>query len=301
MRTVQHSLLALAVAALGVTACNGDRNMAPQSPLLSKAQAESLATTVVGDVVDEISTATMDGSGGGGLAGTASLDAAAPLGSAAVPQCLPAKSPTPVVDSDNDGIPDSVRFDYAGCVISRPLEVDSLSGTIDLIDPTPAAADHSVERVFTDFRRATVRLITGATSSVTDNGVRRASHDTTTLHSSETNFRTDFVGPKGGTSEHVRTWESLFTADVAGSIMRNAVLPSGTWSVNGTSSWTKGGGQRSYSLTVTTNPALHYNASCTAVPRFDAGKITAVVMRGTETMTVTIEFTACGVYTVTRS
>ena len=301
MRTVQHSLLALAVAALGVTvaACNNDKNMAPQSPILSQAQADSLATTVVGDVVDEISTATMDGSGGGGLAGTASIDAAAPLGSAAVPQCLPAKSPTPVVDSDNDGVPDSVRFDYAGCVISLPLTIDSLSGTIDLIDPTPATADHSVERVFTDFRRVAVRPITGATSSVTDNGVRRASHDTTTLHSSETNFRTDFVGPKGGTSEHVRTWESLFTADVAGSIMRNAVLPSGTWSVNGTSSWTRG--QHSNSLTVTTNPPLHYNASCTAAPRFDAGKITAVVMRGTQTMTVAIEFTACGVYTVTRS
>ena len=146
MRTVQHSLLALAVAALGVTvaACNNDKNMAPASPILSQAQADSLATTVVGDVVDEISTATMDGSGGGGLAGTASIDAAAPLGSAAVPQCLPAKSPTPVVDSDNDGVPDSVRFDYAGCVISLPLTIDSLSGTIDLIDPTPATADHSV-------------------------------------------------------------------------------------------------------------------------------------------------------------
>ncbi|HWC74763.1 MAG TPA: hypothetical protein VG454_12580 [Gemmatimonadales bacterium] len=41
--------------------------------------------------------------------------------------------------------------------------------------------------------------------------------------------------------------------------------------------------------------------TCTAAPRFDAGKITAVVVRGTSTMTVTVEFTACGQYTVTRS
>ena len=67
----------------------------------------------------------------------------------------------------------------------------------------------------------------------------------------------------------------------------------------GTSSWTRG--QRSYSLTVTTNPPLHYNASCTAAPRFDAGKLTAVVVRNSQTVTVTIEFTACGEYTVTRS
>jgi len=144
-----------------------------------------------------------------------------------------------------------------------------------------------------------VNLVSGAKSSVTDNGERMASHDGTTLRSSETNFRTDYVFANRGTAEHVRTWESIFTADVAGSIVPNALLPSGTWSVNGTSSWTRG--QRSYSLTVTTNPPLHYNASCTAAPRFDAGKITAVVVRNSQTMTVTIEFTACGVYTVTRS
>jgi hypothetical protein len=302
MRTMHHSLLALAGAAAAlvlVTACNNERGTAPTTPLLSQSQAESLATTVVADVAGEITTAAMDGSGGGGLGATAPLSASAPAASTTATQCLPTESPTPVVDADKDGVPDSVRFDYAGCVISRPLAIDSLSGTIDLIDPTKLVADHAVKRVFTDFKRVTVNLVSGAKSSVTDNGVRQASHDGTTLRSSETNFRTDYVFANGGTAEHVRTWESIFTADVAGAIMPNALLPSGTWSVNGTSSWTRG--QHSYSLTVTTNPPLHYNASCTAAPRFDAGKITAVVVRGSQTVTVTIEFTACGVYTVTRS
>jgi hypothetical protein len=156
-----------------------------------------------------------------------------------------------------------------------------------------------VKRVFTDFRRAVVDLLSGKNWSETLNGVRMASRDTTVLHTSETNFRTDFVYANGNNAEHVRTWESIFTADVPGSIHPNTLLPSGTWSVNGTSSWTRPKG--TYSLTVTTNPALHYNASCTVAPRFDAGKITAVVMKGTQTMTVTIEFTACGQYTVTRS
>jgi len=300
MRTIRQSLLALAGATAAlvlVTACNNESGTAPTTPLMSQAQAESLATTVVADIAGEIGTATMDGAGG--LAATAPFAASAPAGSATATQCIPTETPTPVVNSDNDGVPDSVRFDYAGCVISRPLSIDSISGTIDLIDPTKLVADHAVERVFTDFRRATVNLVSGKKSSVTDNGTRMASHDGTTLQSSETNFRTDYAFVNGGTAEHVRTWESIFTADVAGSIMRDALLPSGTWSVNGTSSWTRG--QRSYSLTVTTNPALHYNASCTEVPRFDAGKITAVVVRNSQTVTVTIEFTACGVYTVTRS
>ena len=296
MRTMRYSLVTLAVLALGVAACNKDGN-APASPVLSQADADTLATTVVGDFMDEIATATLDG-GNGGLA-TAAISASGPVSSAAATQCIPAKSPTPVVDSDQDGVPDSVRFDYAGCVISRPLSVDTLSGTIDVIDPTSATADHSVKRVFTDFKRVTVVLLSGAKSSVTNNGVRQASRDNTTLQSTETNFRTDYVGPRGGTAEHVRTWDVNFTADVAGSIQRDALLPSGTWSVNGTSSWTRG--DKSYSLTVTTNPALHYNSTCTAAPRFDAGKITAVVVRNSQTMTVTIEFTACGQYTVTRS
>src|SRR6266446_2522855 len=299
MHTVRSSLLTLGTAvalALGVTACNNDTTT-PATPIMSQIQAESLANTVVGDVAGEIATATMDGSNG--AMATAPVNASAPAGSSVATQCIPAKSPTPVTDADNDGVPDSVRFDYAGCVFSYPLALDSLSGTIDLIDPTKSTADHSVERVFTDFKRVSVNLVSGAKSSVTYNGTRMASHDGTTLRSSETNFRTDYVYANGYSAEHVRTWESIFTADVAGSIMPNAVLPSGSWSVNGTSSWTRA--LRSYSLTVTTNPPLHYNASCTAAPRFDAGKITAVVVRNSQTMSVTIEFTGCGVYTVTRS
>jgi hypothetical protein len=293
MRIVPRLILPLAVLALAAAACKND-NMSSTTPVLSQADADSLAATVTSDVDAEITTATLDGLGGGAIAASARVD-----GSPTSLQCTPAKSPNPPANADSDAVPDSVRFDYAGCVVTRPLGVDSISGTIDVIDPTPTAKDHSVERVFTNFERLTTSVLTGEHWSVTSNGVRRALRDTTTLNVSETNFRTDFVGPKGGTSEHVRTWESIFTADVAGSIQPNTLLPSGSWSVNGTSSWTRG--QKSYSLTVTTDPALHYNASCTDAPRFDAGKITAVVTKASQTMTVTIEFTACGQYTVTRS
>jgi hypothetical protein len=302
MRTVEYSLLALAGAAvvlvIGVTACSTDHGTAPATPILSQAQADSLAKAVVSDVVAEMGTATME-SAAAAPAAAAPLFATAPLGTSTASQCIPAKSPAAPLDSDHDGVPDSVRFDYAGCVISYPLAIDSLSGTIDLIDPTPLTADHAVERVFTNFRRATVTLVAGTTRAVTDNGVRTASHDMTTLRTSETNFRTDYVYANSATAEHIRTWTSSFSADVAGSIQPNALLPSGTWTITGTSSWTRGHG--SYSLTLTTNPPLHYNASCTTAPRFDAGTITVVVTQGTHPITVSIQFTACGKYTVTRS
>jgi hypothetical protein len=302
MRTVEHSLVALASAAvvhvLAINACSTDHGTAPATPIVSQAQADSLAKTVVSDVVSEMGTATMDGTAAAPAA-AAPLFATAPMGTSTAAQCIPGKSPAAPLDSDHDGVPDSVRFDYAGCVISYPLAIDSLSGTIDLMDPTPLTADHAVERVFTNFRRASVTLVSSTTRAVTDNGVRTASHDMTTLRTSETNFRTDYVYGNGATAEHVRTWTTVFAAEVAGSIQPNAVLPSGTWTVTGTSAWTRG--HSSYSLTVTTNPLLHYNASCTTAPRFDAGMIAAIVTQGTHTMTVSIQFTACGKYTVTRS
>src|SRR5438105_2774013 len=88
-------------------------------------------------------------------------------------------------------------------------------------------------------------------------------------------------------------------AHQAGSIQMGSPLPSGNWSVSGSSTLTSG--TNSYSLSVSTSDPLHYNASCTVEPRFDSGTLTAVVTKGTASTTVTIQFTACGQYTVTRS
>ena len=72
-----------------------------------------------------------------------------------------------------------------------------------------------------------------------------------------------------------------------------------TLDIAGTSTWTHG--SNSYSLAVTTAPALHYNASCTVAPRFDAGTLAMTVTKNGVTSNVTIQFTACGQFTVTRS
>src|SRR5438034_202201 len=92
---------------------------------------------------------------------------------------------------------------------------------------------------------------------------------------------------------------SAFTADVPGSIQPDARLPSGTLSIEGTSTWTRG--TNTYSLVVSTDPVLHYNASCTVRPKFDAGTLHVTVTRNGTASNVTVAFTACGQYTVTRS
>ncbi len=171
------------------------------------------------------------------------------------------------------------------------------------MDPTATTTDHAIEWKFGDFTRSVTRLATGGTFSTKQNGIRTVTASADALSHSEQNFATVFTYPDNSTATHVRNWSSAFTADVLGSIQPDAPLPSGTWSIDGTSTWTRG--DRSYDLMVSTDPDLHYDAACTVRPKFDAGTLHVQVTRtnGTETqqMTVTIDFTACGQYTVTRS
>lgn len=284
------------ILALGATACSNN-NSAPTSSLLTQQQADSMSEELGYDADDEIATSTTSGASSAGLIAQYTPVAGVP---AVAPSrlCTPTRSPAPPTDTDKDGVPDSVRFTF-DCVLSWPLETDSLTGTIDLLDPTPTVYDHAVERIFTNVRLERGFTISGKSSSETRNGTRMSNRDTTTLHQSETNFTTAYVFRDGSTATHVKSWASTFTADVAGSIQPDQPLPSGLWNVSGTSSWTRGA--NTYALTVTTNPDLHYNATCTTAPRFDAGTLTAVITKGGQTSTIGIQFTACGTYTVTKS
>lgn len=281
-----------AVLALAV-ACD-NQGTAPATPLLSQSQADSMAEQVTFDAEDENSGATMTGVAGSGAAASF-----AGLGPAGLLRCAPTRTPAAPGDADADGVPDSVRIDFTGCLLSFPLETDTVRGTVDVLDPTKAVADHAVERIFNNLTRVRVYTVSGKFTSETRNGTRTTQRDATTLQNSETNFRTNYVFRNGGTATHVKTWMTTFTADVPGSIQPDQPLPSGSRSISGTSSWTRG--PNTYLLTVTTSPPLHHNASCTVAPRFDAGTLVTVVVRGTRTTTVRIQFTACGMYTVTRS
>jgi hypothetical protein len=186
----------------------------------------------------------------------------------------------------------------AGCTYSNPPYAATLSGTIDFIDPTPTTTDFALKTVYTNFSRSVTNTTTNATRTAVENGTRTVSGTTSQLQRSETGFRTDYTFASGATATHIRTWSATFTADVAGSIKPDS-LPSGNWNLTGTSTWTSG--PLSYSLSVTTNPQLHFNATCTVEPRLDAGTLMAVVTKNGVTANVTIQFTACGQYTVTKS
>ena len=103
------ALSAAALLALG--ACSGD-GTAPRALVLSQAQADSLGEQLTLDAEDEIA--------GAAASGAASFSAvAAPVlspSSSATVQCTPTRTPASPTDADGDGVPDSVRLDFAGCV-----------------------------------------------------------------------------------------------------------------------------------------------------------------------------------------
>jgi hypothetical protein len=277
-------------AAIAATALACSENPgAVRNPSLSAAQADSIAAAFVAD---------LDGMPEGAVLEVLGLPLTAPEGATGTTACIPTVTPVPPVNSDDDLIPDSIHIDFTGCVIERRHYVVELSGAKDIVDMQPLVAGHHVRARFIDFGQSVTRIDRPGSWSVTHNGVRQFSASATELLAQEIDFLSEYVFPDGATAEHERDWSSVFTVD-PGLEITTRHLPAGTWVVNGTSAWTKG--ERSWSLAVTTLAGLHYDPACEFRPRFDDGAVQIVATRGDQTSTVTIEFTACGEYTVTRS
>src|SRR3989442_11555947 len=162
MRAVKGhvTLLAATALALGLAACS---SMEGPNALLAQQEAQSVADVVVADAASLADAASYDAASGVPMA-------SAPANATTAP--CPTISPLPVVNRDGDMPPDSVHFDFTGCIIQQPLETITLSGAIDYVDPTPTTADHSRRVRFTDFTQTVTKLLSGRTTSIELNGVR---------------------------------------------------------------------------------------------------------------------------------
>jgi hypothetical protein len=284
-------LLALGAGAL-LVACRTDQIASSHTSILTQAQADSLGDVVSADVQNELDAATAS-SGVGFIPG-------APVGPLTANPlfCVPQISPTPPADADSDHVPDSLRITFDNCVVGFHSQ-DTVRGTIDIIDPTPTARDRSIKQVFTDFARIFVDRH-GHSASFTVNGTREVIRDSSEISQTSTDFRTVYQFANGDSITDLRNWAIVFTADVPGAIHRDAPLPSGTLTINGSSTVTFND-STVFAVAVTTPTTLHRDAACAERPQFDAGTVVAVVTRHGETATITIQFTACGQFTVTRS
>jgi len=299
VRTSVSILGGALAAALLVVAC--DSGTRPGNGALSQAQADTIADVMAGQA-DGLA----EGAAFGGTTGP-SVDFFA----SALPRgllfpffsrlCTPTSSPSPSTNSDGDPVPDSVRVDFTGCSLSSPRLTIDVSGMIDFVDPTPTTTDIGLKTRYLDFMRSVT--YNDKTTSIKKNGVQLVIRDGANLQLADSAFATDFTFRDGTTASHLIDWSTIFTPDsaaVAMNAMRRAwTLPSGTWTINGTSTFTHG--DRTFSLAVTTSTPLHFNSTCKMAPRFDAGALTVEVMKNDSTSTLNITFAACGDVQVTRS
>jgi len=285
-------ILLAAVAGAALIGCRAEQMASPHTSILTQAQADSLGDVVTADVQSELDAATAS-SGLGFIPG-------APVGPLTADPlfCVPQSSPTPPADADSDHVPDSLRITFDNCIVGFHSQ-DTVRGTIDIIDPTPTAPDRSIRQVFTDFARIFVDRH-GHTASFTVNGTREVIRDSSEISQTSTDFRTVYKFANGDSIADLRNWAIVFTADVPGAIHRDAPLPSGALTITGSSTVTFND-STVFALAVTTPTTLHRDATCADRPQFDAGKVVAVVTRHGATATITIEFTACGQFTVTKS
>jgi len=154
MKSLRSPLAAalLAALALGLGACSDSSDPSGgTSNTLSQVQANDISSDMAQDM-DELAELSMfDASNGIPLSSQAAIQGAPPAPCVTI-------TPTPVVNSDGDAVPDSARFTYDACVFTRGngAMTDSLGGTIDFIDPLPLAASIGVRHVFTNFTRARI-------------------------------------------------------------------------------------------------------------------------------------------------
>ncbi len=290
----------LAALAMTLGACSDSSGPSSSSlNALSQVQAQDLGQDVAEDadeLADVSSFNTVTGVSFSTMAYTG------PRGFSIPPAPCVTITPVPLVNSDGDIVPDSARFDYGGCVFTRANGqiIDSLSGTIDYLDPQPSVVSFGVRHVFTNFALKRVNTPFPLRSFVAvKSGTREWGASPDTLGHTITGFVTQVTHASGRVATHTRDWVGHFIATTPGTIGLDLPLPAGAWTVQGTGSWSTA--NRSWSVVTSTPTALVYDPTCTVSPRFTAGRIDLIVTRNGEITNVQIDFTGCGQYLVTRT
>src|SRR5213080_1916187 len=174
-------------------ACSTSPSTSPQQPVLTQPEANAVAEVVATDAAS--------------LAGGATLDAATMPGAPAMAMptagCTPTRSPSPPTNSDGDPVPDSVRIDFTGCTFNGDAHTVTLSGSIDIVDPTPAITDRAFRTGNNAFTRTVTNTTTGTTRSVVENGVRSVVPTADQVQLADT-MTTEYTFASGSTASHVR-------------------------------------------------------------------------------------------------
>jgi hypothetical protein len=200
------------------------------------------------------------------------------------------------IDSDGDGIPDSISMTYAPGTCRLPWGggevVEFFTGTVQIRDlPGPYA--FTWEGDFTD----SLDRGGGAFTSRRTRGTEAAAlaADEMTLDADYTvavRFAHDGLN---GTGTYHETWSARFIPDSGSSLAPGVRTPSGTITLAGTFVAAEPAHGRAGQFRLFTSLPIHYSAPCDAqllYPAFTAGQVTGVLTSDT-TAGFTVNFNGC--------
>jgi hypothetical protein len=296
---MSHRVIEIALLSLVAAGCAADRAAAPAgTPSLSNAEAQLVGHEVAGEVEDVAGNFTLGGLLGPSFpsAGIAATGAAQP---APTVNC-PTITPNPPVDADGDHVPDDVTlgFTLPDCSFSRNGATFEITGSIHITDPS--TTDFGIRVVFTDLQHKLTHA-NATFSSSRLNGPRQVLRSASefSLHDSTT---VALESSDHGAAQLVKAWVVGFVVDPGQTFDQTRHLPSGTLTVNGSLSRSRGA--VSHSFAVRTVTPLHHDATCAARPAFTSGELLVVKTGPDGTVTIHVVFNGCGVeptVTVERS
>src|SRR5436853_4560300 len=173
MRRTSRKVWRLAACTMTIplfAACSTPPLTSPQNGVLTQPQANAAAEVVATDAASLVGGATLDAATGMPFAVAPMPGAPAMATSSA--SCTPTRSPSPPTNSDGDPVPDSVRIDFTGCTFSGDAHTVTLSGSIDLLDPTPAITHRAFRTRNNAFTRTVTDTTTGSTRCAGEHGGR---------------------------------------------------------------------------------------------------------------------------------
>jgi hypothetical protein len=210
----------------------------------------------------------------------------------------PEITPTPITDSDEDGVPDDVTETYTtdNCT-DNSSGMLSLSGSFEISDPTASTADLDYDSNIGHFvlhasgtsgsQRFDLSLGLGGTLDIAETVGAITENDHYYLTVNET-------APQQVKDSVNANLTATYTFPAETLLVEGQPLPAGTFSANGTESFTRGKATYSFSLETTT--PLSVDPNC--VSGVTVGEVTLTFGNSGS---VHITWTSCGVYSVSQA
>lgn len=283
--TTASTLAASLVIGLGACSYSTDQSGGTS---ISASETNDIGEAVADEIDQSVGGLSLDAA----APGKASAQSAASFSLAGAPPGTGCATVSSTTDTDGDGAPDLATYTFAlpACSFTGfrggTLEI---TGTIDISDPTPNAADFAYQATLHDLQFT----FTGPQGNLSFTALRNGTRVLTgnaagaSLSNQITVVRTFPLRQQATVTHNLLL---SFTPAQGESLALGQPLPTGTFAKSGTFTWIRGSVTRTFA--VTTVSPLVWDASCTTDRKIVSGEIRATLGDGSYVKTV---WNGCGV------